>query len=66
MRENKLKKARFEFNFYPDESFEEYDPVSLSFELPHDCSAEDINRYYRSFLAAMGYPELRDKDENDD
>ena len=57
MRENKLKRARFEFNFYPDEAFEEYDPISLSFELPHDCTVADINHYYRAFLAAMGYPE---------
>ena len=61
-----MKKARFEFNFYPDESFEDYDEVSLNFELPHDCSAGDIYRYYRAFLAAMGYPELKDEDEVND
>ena len=63
-RGNYMKKARFEFNFYPDESLHEYPTVCLSFELPHDCSSDDIYPFYRSFLAAMGYPELREESRN--
>ena len=65
MRRNKLARARFEFNFYPDEKTEPmYDPVEVHFELPHDCSAGDIYRYYLAFLVAMGYsPDLKNEEE---
>lgn len=65
MRRNKLARARFEFNFYPDEeSHPMYNPVELHFDLPHDCSEEDIHRYYLAFLVAMGYsPDLNSGEE---